>query len=308
MKIGIFGDSYVDRWNPAHRLARQCLDDNLAEKFCNDNPAFPWYTHLPKMNNTYKVFEHGLGGCDNWYIYSQFLEHHEKYDKIIVVWTHDGRYSWTTYEEGFPYDPEEIQNRHWLHAVNLDTAIDKSKNYCDEGPPVPGVERYRADYKALIPFFERVHHADRKRHLKFSQLLQKEVRETRPDAIFINAFNPSGSSIDHSGTLQEITLYENHLLYEDWPQMGEKIIPTFWSGAPPMDEIIDCRICHMTKNSNVKFAEKVLSAINYNHTNIQIIVNDFWRKMEKKDYREFWTRRDILKYANTYYNAGITIG
>ena len=90
--------------------------------------------------------------------------------------------------------------------------------------------------------------------------------------------------------------------------MGEKIIPTFWSGAPPMDEIIDCRICHMTKNSNVKFAEKVLSAINYNHTNIQIIVNDFWRKMEKKDYREFWTRRDILKYANTYYNAGITIG
>ena len=101
MKIGIFGDSYVDRWNPAHRLARQCLDDNLAEKFCNDNPAFPWYTHLPKMNNTYKVFEHGLGGCDNWYIYSQFLEHHEKYDKIIVVWTHDGRYSWTTYEEGF---------------------------------------------------------------------------------------------------------------------------------------------------------------------------------------------------------------
>ena len=30
--------------------------------------------------------------------------------------------------------------------------------------------------------------------------------------------------------------------------------------------------------------------------------------MEKKDYREFWTRRDILKYANTYYDAGITIG
>ena len=87
-------------------------------------------------------------------------------------------------------------------------------------------------------------------------------------------------------------------------------------------EAVVCRFCgkdlpvekqetsHLSKdkNSNVKFAEKVLSAINYNHTNIQIIVNDFWRKMEKKDYREFWTRRDILKYANTYYNAGITIG
>ena len=79
-----------------------------------------------------------------------------------------------------------------------------------------------------------------------------------PDAIFTPMLNPNRSSNRPTGTLHEITLYENHPLYKDWPQMGEKIIPTFWSGAPPMDEIIDCRICHMTKNSNVKFAEKVL--------------------------------------------------
>lgn len=307
--LGIFGDSYVEGYNPAHRLAKQCLDDKFADLFCNDNKPYPWYNHIPKINNTYEVSEYGCGGCDNWYTYNQFINNHEKYDRVIIVWTNDGRYSWSTKEEGYAYDPEEIQNRHWMHVSNLDTAIDKSKHYCNEETgKIKGVEKYRADYKALIPFFERVHHADRKRHHKFSQLLRKEVREIRPDAIFINAFNPTTSKLDHTGTLHEITLYENHLLYKDWPSMGHKIIPTYWpDGTPPMDEIIDCRVCHMTKNTNIKFAEKVMTALNYTHTSVPIIINDFWRKMEKQDFREFWTRRDILKYANRYYDAGLKI-
>ena len=51
-----------------------------------------------------------------------------------------------------------------------------------------------------------------------------------------------------------------------------------------------------------------MNAIDYKHTSVPIIINDFYREMEKQDYREFWTRRDMLKYANTYYNAGISIG
>ena len=153
-----------------------------------------------------------------------------------------------------------------------------------------------------------MYHKDRKRHHTFSRLLRKEITEIRPDAIFINAFNPTEGDEDHNNTLHEITLYENHLLYSKNKTLGYDIIPTFWNGTPPMDELIDCRICHLTKASNLKLAEKVLGAINYNHTSVPIIINDFYRTMEKKDYREFWTRRDILKYANTYYDAGIAIG
>ena len=310
MKIGIFGDSYVEKWNPSHRLARQCLPDDIANLFCNDNQPIPWYSFLQIYNNTYEVFEHGCGGCDNWYIYNTFLDNHEKYENVIIVWTNDARYSWTTHEEGYEAYPEEEQKRHWLHVSNIGTAINKSEHYGAEikKPPIKGIPRYREDYKTMIDFLGRIHYADRRRHNTFSKLLRKEIQQIRPDAIFINAFNPTEDKEDHNNTLHEITLYESKSMHGKTEDVDHALIPTFYDGTPPMDALIDCRVCHLTRTSHKKLARMVMNAIDYKHTSVPIIINDFYREMEKQDYREFWTRRDMLKYANIYYNAGISIG
>tara|TARA_B100000902_G_C27231201_1_gene874922 strand:+ start:279 stop:1166 length:888 start_codon:yes stop_codon:yes gene_type:complete len=295
MKVGVFGDSYVAKWHPAHKLATQVLDWKYATRFHSDNKPFIWWKHLEIIDPTLETFEHGAGGCDNWWIYSEFLDNHEKYDKVIVCITADSRYSWSTYEKGYRDYPEEKQNRHWLHATNIMTAEHKSEYY-------DGGQRLRDDYKVMVPYLERVYYSDRKRYVTFSRLLREEIKRIRPDTIFINCFNPTPvNGIDNDNSLYEITLYENAKLNKD---LG---IPTSMED-PALDSQIDCRIAHLTKPSHIQLAKRVANCILQNNTTVYLNVNEYHREMDEDDYKEFWTKRDMLKYANRYYDAGIPIG
>lgn len=286
--IGVFGDSYVEPWNPAHSLATEVLDWKYATRFHSDTKPFIWHKNLEQLNPLLKVHAYGQGGCDNWWIYSSFLEHQEKYDKIIICWTHDSRYSWSTNDLTVP------QELHWLHATNLLTAIEKSKHY-------DGGQKFRDDYKAMIDFLERVYYVDEKRYKTFSRLLREDIKRIRPDTIFINCFNADN---DNHNSLFEITQYESKQM--NIP-LGTGVRTSHGPSDTDLDQLYDCRIAHLTKPSHETLARQVATAIDLNHTSLTINLNSFFRTMTKQDRREYWTKRDILKYANRYYDAGLKI-
>lgn len=288
MQIGVFGDSYVEPWNPAHNLATEVLDWKYATRFHSDTKPFIWHKHLQQLDPLLKVHAYGQGGCDNWWIYSSFLEHQEKYDKIIICWTHDSRYSWST------NDLKVHQERHWLHATNLLTTIEKSKHY-------DGGQKFKDDYKAMIDFLERVYYVDEKRYKTFSRMLREDIKRIRPDTMFINCFDNDDQ--DHNN-LFEITRYESNQL--NIP-LGTGVQSNHGHRDTDLDRLYDCRIAHLTKPSHETLARQVATAIDLNHTSLTINLNSFSRTMTKQDRREYWTKRDILKYANRYYDAGLKI-
>jgi hypothetical protein len=69
LKVGIFGDSYADPIRHGH--------DNFREL---DDIGWP-----NLLQNNYEVGLHAIAGSSIYYSYQEFLKHHEKYDKIVLL-------------------------------------------------------------------------------------------------------------------------------------------------------------------------------------------------------------------------------
>ena len=278
MKILVIGDSYVKNHVPSQLLAQQNLTWEHFNSFRDDHPYYSWTSHLSEVNPDFQITSLGEGGCDNWWIYSTFLANYKNYDKVIITWTADSRYSWQT-EDGS-----------WFHTSNVASA--KRKYEVDS--------KNKHLFKTMLDFLPQIHFEDVNRYKAFNRLMRDNVRLLKPDAMFIDCFNPNDTHFrdeeDYNNCLFAITQYENK-------QMGIKGFAN-WKD-PDLDEKLDCRCGHLTRSSHQILGKQIVSAIECGVTEFDIKIDSFKREMTVQDYKEFWTKRDIMKYADKHYNAGM---
>jgi hypothetical protein len=275
MKVLIVGDSYVNNFVPTHLLSKQNLSNKQHIRFKDNHPYYSWTSHLSEVNPDFQITSLGEGGCDNWWIYSTFLANYKNYDKVIITWTADSRYSWQT-EDGV-----------WFHTSNVASAKHKYEME----------ETNRHLYKTMIDFLPQVHFEDVNRYRAFNRLMLDNIKLLKHDTMFINCFNPNDTHFkdneQYNNCLFAITQYENK-------QMGIKGFAN-WKD-PDLDEKLDCRHGHITRSSHIILGKQIASAVERGVTEFNIKIDSFKREMTENDYKEFWTRRDILKYAEKYYS------
>ena len=76
MKIGVFGDSFADRF----------IHITLKEKGYEDES---WMQYLE--NQGHQIESYGVAATSTWYSFEQFLVLHEYMDAIVFVYSHPGR-------------------------------------------------------------------------------------------------------------------------------------------------------------------------------------------------------------------------
>lgn len=277
MRVLVIGDSYVKNFVPAQELAKKTLTYKQFARFREDHPYYSWTDHLSEVNPNFQITSLGQGGCDNWWIYSTFLANYKNYDKVIITWTADSRYSWQQ-EDGV-----------WFHTSNVASA--KNKYELDS--------KSRHLFKTMIDFLPQIHFEDVNRYRTFNALMRESVRLLKPDAMFIDCFNPndthSKDDVNYSNCLFAITQYEND-------QMNVRGLAHWKDTDPDLDDRLDCRHGHLTRISHQILGKQVADAIAKDVTKFFVNIDSFKRPMTENDHKEFWTRRDIMKYADKYLN------
>ena len=279
--IGVFGDSYVDRIDYRVDLAEKALDHTrykIFKKHIEDNIVI-WYDLL----ENYTATDYGHGGCDQYYIYRQFLENHEKHDKVIVSSTSPHR--WSFYSETI---------EKWIHGTNPKTCEVKSKH------PKFGIKRKY--YKYLQDFLIHIYSEDEMKTRIIHRLLKDSMRKIRPDVIFINGLYQWGDpKRDEDGCLRWITSYENEML-GDPERPNPNMLGlggTPWTGMFSFNEKrkFDIRVAHMTESSHRILAKKVATALEKGSTQIKINTDEFHRTFDKEEYeRYWWSEHDVVEY------------
>lgn len=76
MKIGVFGDSFADRYIVPTLTKRGYVDES-------------WMQYLENLGHHVECY--GLSSTSTWYSFEQFLALHEYMDTIVFVYSHHGR-------------------------------------------------------------------------------------------------------------------------------------------------------------------------------------------------------------------------
>tara|TARA_B100000900_G_scaffold383599_1_gene371659 strand:- start:688 stop:1572 length:885 start_codon:yes stop_codon:yes gene_type:complete len=285
--LGVFGDSYVHRVDYRTDLAKQVLDQTRYEifkKHIEDNIVI-WYELL----ENYTATDYGHGGCDQYYIYRQFLENHEKHDKVIVSSTSPHRWSFFS---------ETIEK--WIHGTNPATCDIKSRHqkFGDK----------RKYYKYLQDFLIHIYSEDEMKIRIIHRLLKDSMRKIRPDVIFINGLYQYGDpNREEDGCLKNITSYENKMIgnpRETNPNklgLRNPVRGLFDESKRPYaskpKEKYDVRVAHITEPSHRILAKKVATALEKGLTQIKIDTNEFHRTFDEEEFKRYWwSQDDIVEY------------
>src|SRR6056300_1545624 len=109
MKVGLFGDSFVED----HLPCRLLIPNKIAQSLKNSIPAY--WEILRERGISIENF--GQGGSDIHYSYRLFKEHHRRFEKNVFVITHPTRIS-------IPYKKKRKQKQFdWIHGTNAETSL-----------------------------------------------------------------------------------------------------------------------------------------------------------------------------------------
>lgn len=149
LTVGIFGDSYADPIVHGH--------DNFREM---DELGWP-----NLLKRKYKVGLHAKVASSIFYSYQQFLENHEKYDKIVFVVTDPIRWVKSYIINGYERHISNYSSaEHWLTIPNLPTETKCILNALK-------------DYYMFL--------ADESSNNVFATLMLNHMKQLRPDIILI---------------------------------------------------------------------------------------------------------------------------
>lgn len=189
--------------------------DSFADEFNmfrTDNMS--WANQL--RNFGYDITNHGKCASSLYFSYRQLLEHHSNYDKVIFLITGSGRFY-------LDHLPEKL--RHVAHGrVNYLRAENPNG---ENREIIVALEHYYT-YLQNYNFENTIH-----------QLLIKECKAVRPDALFISCF-PQYAEGFNLNMVSEHDIVELKKNYDT-----ENFI------------INDKRFCHMNDNNNLLVAKKI---------------------------------------------------
>ena len=211
MRVGVYGDSYAA--SHMHGVGK------------------PWHQILKDEFNV-RVLSYGVNGSSLYYSFTKFKETHHRYEKIVFLVTGPGRFMlplpppWSTdpllmHVNSYNGFKQLVENSHQNAPYLKETAI--------------AVEGY---YKYVMNF-----EADD----LFHQLLVKEIKTIRPDALIIPCFYKSGEeSWPVNETLNDIS--EIDIKYYNIDSQKAR-----WA---------DKRHCHMNNENSYIFAGMVAEWLN----------------------------------------------
>lgn len=223
MKVAVFGDSYADELTKSDVAGYKSWIEILREKYYPDLTCY------------------GVSASSLYFSYDLFLEHHEKYDKIIFLATVAGRLTIPSY---IKFKPMPTGDMH--HITGIDLAEMHLKKY------YLMTEQGILATKAAIEYFKYLQ--DHKRETRYCNLMKEDIRKVRSDVILIDTF----SEMHRSKSLIDIAMYEMD------PNAGR--IPEMWRYK-------DDRRCHLSKRNNEILADKMFEWCN--GTPVDINVKDF---------------------------------
>ena len=236
MTLGIFGDSYTRRSN------------------CDQQPGLQdlsWPEWLVSWGIT--VGNHGLGGSGLWYTYCQFLEHHHRYDRVVVTVTEFRRQPIRGFPEKSTINPEYLQKDiecPWFDADQRRTL--------------------RAARDHML-WAQAAAHA-----MRVHELLVQDLQQLRPDALFIPCFRSPEpdkmitdmitDSVNHFGGLTpRIPGWQGLDLFE----ISDIDHQHFRMDLTKVQE--EYRHCHMNEQNNRQFAQEIISWLQHQQLPLQDI-------------------------------------
>jgi len=228
--LGIFGDSWTD------------------ESFGHDSfgPAgdrWAWFHNIPD----HEARSHGRGGANLYYTYKQFLEHHSKYDKIVVVLTQYERIPEAMFNlKGFDkpvFLPGWEQIDYYLKKYEKDLTIrDVNK------------------LNAIRDFY--LWAQDDTTCYDMGSLIVDKIKQLRPDAILINGFyqryeDRQGENIFPEVSGPAIISYLDAMIRGITTDLSDVEFPHLKIRARP--EIRGT--CHLSRETNLVLAKDVYHAL-----------------------------------------------
>lgn len=180
-RLGIFGDSYG------------CRVDFPLKDYAT------WWEMVTKAD----AFSCSRPGLDQWQIWKVFLDHHHEYDRVVVIRTHWQRFPL----QSLPSDPGHMLSS-W---VNYNQSQNDLNKWAKIGADADLIARTRAanDWVAHCAIDQWL--AD------YQELIIKNIKETRPDALIIPAFG--GPHQEHEQSLYGIG-YRDYQRFDAYPKQG----------------------------------------------------------------------------------------
>jgi hypothetical protein len=223
MKIGVFGDSYG-----------HTFDLTEFEKY---NNAVSWTDILSKK---YEVTNFGVPGSSVYFSFREFNTHHSQFNKVIFLATEPGR---LTFEIGSEIKNPLLSPIFKRHCNAYATADYYSKVFNDSRFPEDS-----ARINAAKEYFLWI--LNRKEQNEYKQLMLDKIKNVRPDALIMQPAE-SSNSIEHKliPCLLDISNIE---------------VEYFGKGSfqELMDQgYSDARPCHLTREDNKMFADKICNWI-----------------------------------------------
>lgn len=194
--VGVFGDSFTD------------TDDT--------QPYTTWAS---------RYTSYGKNGSDIYYSYLQFLEHHEKHDKIIFAVTDYNRHS-------------RVYNDEWKNFSDINTLEMRLK----------WAETYedKKVYETMFNLFKYLISNNNSRELNIAKVLINEIKRIRPDTLFIRLFeNTLGPDVLYLLKISELEKGDIHI--GDWRDKS-------YYG------MVDVRIQHLTRESHEVITNEIEKA------------------------------------------------
>jgi len=257
--LGIFGDSYAEHFSRAVTNRNVWPADLTVDDIRKEYPC--WGSLLPFNTTT-----HAAGGADVQHCLTTFLEHQQKYDKIIVVITHVGRHTFNV-------------NNQQFKITNAASAEQFMREWKNDPMMHKLLGAIRDNMTHVYPFTN-------ERDILFWELCVAHIRQVRPDAKFILAFNPGDQltntiklNLNSPMTgLHDIYRLENALIY------GNKDIEPFakW----------DARMGHLTTESHLILRDLILK---------QLDTDDQWLNFDIKEFKDI--NPDINRYRVDSFNT-----
>lgn len=194
--VGVFGDSFTD------------------------NAGSQTYTTWASRYTSY-----GKNGSDIYYSYLQFLEHHEKHDKIIFAVTDYNRHSRVYNDEWKNFsDPSTLEMRLQWAETYEDIKV----------------------YETMFNLFKYVISNNNSRELNIAKVLINEIKRIRPDTLFIRLFeNTPGPDVLYLLKISNLEKGDIHI--GDWRDKS-------YYG------MVDKRLQHLTRESHEVITNEIEKA------------------------------------------------
>jgi len=260
MKVGVFGDSYVDPINGFHKILGDIIGfDSIFNKRLTKEQFIskPWIAYNDNFTS------HGRAGSDISYSVQKFLKHQHKYDKVIFFITSFYRLSHYTENE-------------WTLITN--SSLPKNSK-----------EKVMVDYLNYIVLDNIT-----REQIALRSMLSM-IQQLRNDVKFVNVFPGNNRILGTDVAVDKILdiPVTNYLI--NITMREEKTSGVNFNGSFYKEGLYDIRSNHMTDTNNKKFAKDMDTFVHSKDKWFDFNPNDY-DYTEQLGY----TKEQILSIANKH--------